>query len=119
MRKRKTSKRNNFLYWSPRVLGILFIVFLSLFSFDVFSEYSGLELLVALFMHLVPSFVLAVFLIIAWRWENIGGILYIFLGFVFTFFFKTYEDPIVFMLVSFPAFLVGVLFLVNFYRGRK
>jgi len=50
--KKKTKKA---LYWAPRIIAILFIVFISLFALDVFIEgYGFWETIVALFMHLVP-----------------------------------------------------------------
>jgi len=106
-------KGNKILKWLPRILGILFICFISLFSFDVFGEYGFPIVLVALFMHLIPSLVLAGILAVAWKWEKIGGILFLILGIVFTLFFHTYEDLIVFLIVSLPVFLIGILFLIN------
>ena len=80
--------KQKLIYWIPRILVIIFILFISLFSLDVFSEYSGLEVFIALFMHLIPSFILIILLIIAWKWEKIGGILFLILGGVFIIFFK-------------------------------
>ena len=39
-----------FLFWLPRILTIIFILFISIFALDVFSEYSFPLVLVALFM---------------------------------------------------------------------
>jgi hypothetical protein len=67
-----------FVYWTPRILGILFAVFLSVFALDVFSEGHGFwKTIVALLMHLVPTFIFLVVLIVAWRWEWIGGLVFI------------------------------------------
>ncbi|MFH1585184.1 MAG: hypothetical protein ABIB79_00270 [archaeon] len=117
--KRSKQRRNNWLYWIPRVLGILFILFISLFALDIFWEYSGWELFVGLFMHLIPSYFLLAFLLIAWRWEKVGGYLYLLLALVFTVFFDTYKEPISFLLITGPVLLIGVLFLLNYYRYRK
>ena len=59
--------------WTPRIVTLIFIVFLSLFSLDVFSEYKFPEVLVALFMHLIPSMILVLFLIFAWKKPKWGG----------------------------------------------
>ena len=65
------------LFWAPRILTLVFIGFLSLFALDVFNEPHGLrETLLGLLMHLVPCFILAAALILAWRWEWIGTALY-------------------------------------------
>ena len=77
------SKKNKWLFWTPRVLGILFSLFISLFALDVFGEYAFPEVLVALFMHLVPTFIFVIILIIAWKKEKVGGVLYILLGIVY------------------------------------
>ena len=50
-----------FLVWAPRIAGILFILFISLFALDVFEMRLGVwGTLFALFMHLIPSILLAV-----------------------------------------------------------
>ena len=107
------------LYWTPRVLTILYITFISIFALDVFGEYGFPEVLVALFMHLVTTFILIIILIIAWKRELIGGVILMALGILFTIFFKTYEELINFLLISLPVFLVGGLFLLNHYQNSK
>jgi hypothetical protein len=107
------------LCWFPRILGILFILFISMFALDVFGEYSFPEILIALFMHLIPSFILIIILVVAWKWERIGGILYIMLSILFTLFFRTYQDIIVFLLISFPVLLTGILFILNSRKEKK
>ena len=72
-----------FLYWAPRVFGIFGIAFLGIFALDVFGEYVFPEVLVALFMHLIPNFVLVAILILAWKRELIGGLVFIALGLAF------------------------------------
>ena len=104
-----------FIYWLPRILVILFIAFISIFALDVFGEYQFPEVLLALFMHLIPSFVLITVLIIAWKWELIGGLFFIALAIFSIFFFKTLTDPIVFLIISLPAILIGILFILNHY----
>lgn len=107
------------LFWAPRALSILFILSISMFAMDVFGEgYKFPEILVAFFMHMVPSFVLIGITVIAWKWEKVGGLIFILVGVVFTIFFKTYREPISFLLISGPVFLVGVLFLLNGYKEK-
>lgn len=107
--------RSKYLYWAPRVLAILFIAFLSIFALDVFGEgYGFLELSIALFMHLIPVFGLVAVLLIAWRWEKIGGIIFIILALGFTVFFNTYQQGLlVFLAISGPPFLIGALFWIS------
>ena len=68
-------------FWTPRILGVLFAAFLSIFALDVFGEgYGFWGTIVALFMHLIPTWIVLALLAVAWRWEGVGGILFIALG---------------------------------------
>lgn len=108
------------LLWAPRVLGILFALFLSIFALDVFSEgYTVGELFVALFMHLIPTFILLIALAVAWRWEWVGAL--VFFGFVAWYLSEAWgQFPLpTLLLISGPPLLVGVLYLVDwFYRTQ-
>jgi hypothetical protein len=58
-------------------LGIVFILFVSVFAGDVFGEGNSiLETLTALVIHLIPSFLLLAALLISWRWSWAGFRLY-------------------------------------------
>ncbi len=122
----------HFLYWTPRVLTILFIAFLSLFALDVFGEgYTFWETLVALFMHLIPHFLLIILLVIAWKWERVGGLLFIGLALVFLFWFGGWdmltgnatgfraENWFGGLLVPGLVAAVGILFLVDQVYRKK
>jgi hypothetical protein len=65
------------LFWSPRVLSILFTAFVSVFALDVFGEGHGFwQTCLALLMHLVPSALLLAALLVAWRHQCVGAILF-------------------------------------------
>lgn len=65
------------LFWTPRILTIAFILFLGLFALDVFGEgYSFFQTLTALFVHLIPNFALLLILLVAWKWEWVGALLF-------------------------------------------
>ena len=69
------------LFWTPRVLGIAFALFISIFAMDVFNEHYRLpQLLVALGMHLIPTSLIVLALTVAWRWEWVGAVLFFGLG---------------------------------------
>ena len=113
-------KNTKLLFWLPRVLAILFIGFLAIFALDVFEPGKTFDYyIIALFMHLIPNFILTALLIIAWRQEKFGGILFILLSVLFTLFFRTYLFWQNFILISFPVFLIGGLFLRHDYLKRK
>ena len=108
------------LFWAPRVLCILFAIFVSLFALDVFEEGHGLwETMLALLMHLIPTFVILIVLAISWRWEWVGGILFIALGVLYLALAGGRLHWSAYLLISGPLFLVGVLFLINWlYRAE-
>jgi hypothetical protein len=102
------------LFWTPRVLGILFALFISVFALDVFSErYSLPRLLVALGMHLIPTALVVAALIVAWRWEWVGAVLFFGLGVTYLVTMRGRFDWSVYALIAGPAFLMGLLFLLN------
>jgi len=79
--KGKSRRLASTIRWAARILGILAIAFISLFALDVFSEGVGLgQKIVAFLMHMIPSFVLIIALIIAWKHELVGGILIALIG---------------------------------------
>lgn len=62
------------LQWTPRVLGVTFVLFLSLFATDVLEQrLSAWRTLVALVLHLVPSLVLALVVWAAWHKPQLGA----------------------------------------------
>lgn len=72
-----TWNRNDWIIWTPRVLSILFACFISLFALDVFAEgRPWTETLVALLMHLIPTYVLILILVFAWRRPWVGALAY-------------------------------------------
>jgi len=102
------------LFWSPRILGILIAVFVSLFALDVFGEgYSSWETIGALAMHLLPTLVILVVLGIAWRWEWTGGFLFVALGVLYITLFWEPSNLPAYLVISGPLFLTGILFLLD------
>ena len=69
----KTLKQT--LFWTPRLTGILFVLFISMFAFDVFDMQLGFwGTALALFMHLIPSILLTIAIVVAWKWEWVGAV---------------------------------------------
>jgi hypothetical protein len=106
------------LYWTPRAASIIFILFVSIFAFDVFGQNYGFwELLWVLFLHLIPSLVLLGALIVAWRYEWVGAVLYI--GFAVWYLATMWGrfDWSAYAILAGVPILVGLLFGVGwFYR---
>jgi hypothetical protein len=107
------------LFWAPRLLTVLFAIFISLFAFDVFGMgYSFWETLLALLMHLIPTGIILLVLIIAWRWEWVGGIGFMGLGLLYLLGFPG-QHWSAYVILSGSLFVLGVLFLVNWwYRAE-
>ena len=100
------------LYWAPRTLAILYILFISLFALDVFGEEFSVF---ALAVHMVPSMLLVITLIASWYWEIIGGIIFMMLGFVYIMI-MTNEAIVAYVIMSGPAFVIGSLFIFNHFK---
>jgi hypothetical protein len=106
------------LFWSPRVLCIAFALFLSMFALDVFSEGLGWwKTILALLIHLIPTALIVVVLVVSWRWEWVGGILYVVLGMLYLIQARHHPDWI--LIISGPLFLVGALFLLNWWKRAE
>jgi hypothetical protein len=102
------------LFWIPRILCILLALFLSLFAFDVFGEGRGLgETILALLMHLIPVYVVVIILVIAWRREWVGAVLFIALAVFYVVWAWGRAHWSAYLGISGPLALVGVLFLFN------
>ena len=105
------------VYWTPRILCLIFAVFISLFALDVFEGGKGFwETSVALLLHLVPTIIIVAVLVVSWRREWIGGILFIALGIfyvVWTWGRGGRSHWAAYALISGPLLLIGILFLLN------
>ena len=112
---------NNFTrrawYWAPRALCIAFILFVSMFALDVFVEGRGFwRTLAALAIHLVPTYVLTAALLIAWRREWIGALLYAAAGVFFLIIARGWPAKAVF---CGTCLLVAGLFLTNWFKRAE
>lgn len=116
------------IYWAPRILSIGFILFLAMFSLDVFSpELSWGQIIVGLLIHNVPVFILTTVLIISWKREIVGAITFFSAGILyiammissglkgqFEWYMLSYS-----LIIAGPAFLIGALFLINWLNKKK
>ncbi|NQV01170.1 MAG: hypothetical protein HQ542_00860 [Bacteroidia bacterium] len=117
------------LYWSPRILCILAILFVSMFALDSFeSGHTIWQQIGAFLIHLIPSFILIVMLVVAWKWELIGGIIIAATGILFTPFIFIHNFQMnnsvwmsvgIIMAITFPFIIVGVLFLLSHFLRLK
>jgi len=123
----KTSVR--IFTWMPRILCMLAILLISMFALDSFSpERTFWQNLGAFLIHLIPSFVLIALLIIAWKWELIGGIAFAAIGLAMSPFIYNrnfhMNDSVgkslgVLLIVTAPFIIVGILFIVSHFLKKK
>lgn len=117
-------------HWLPRVICILAILFVSMFAADAFEEGRSFGQNIAAFLaHLIPSFILLGLLLIAWKWEYAGGIIFTLIGIGMSpvIYLHNYnvnhfaigECVSVVMMICFPFIVAGVLFIVSHFMKRK
>ena len=111
------------ILWSPRILCIGAILFVSMFALDSFEH--GIpfgQQLLNFFMHLVPTYVLLLLLAIAWKWPFVGGILFTIIGIVMSPFVynmnlnRTHSvltSITIILMITVPFIIVGILFIVS------
>ena len=115
---------NKFIYWTPRILSILFILFLALFSLDIFDLNLGFwQTILGLVIHNIPSLILLVVLIISWKYEIVGGIAFILAGLLYIV--MLLMNPFEWYMLSWsliiagPAFFIGILFIIGWLAKKK
>jgi len=122
-----TLECKKFIYWTPRILSIIFICFLTIFSFDVFEmKLNFWQTTVALFIHNLPSLLLAVIIWISWKREIVGGVAFILAGIahLISSLMRNTIDPwyitlAISLILDGPAFLIGILFLIGWFKKKK
>lgn len=108
------------LFWAPRILTILFALFLSVFAFHVFAETSGfLATLTAFVLQLMPAFLVVVLLVFAWRWELIEVIAFAGLAIAYVVVMWGRFPWVSYATISGPLLLISVLFLLSWRQGFR
>lgn len=113
------STSRKFLMWAPRVLLIVFALFLVIFSFDVFKEgKSATDIAIEFVIHNVPSMLLGLLVFAAWRREWIGALVCLLLGVAYiAWAWDRFPLPVYFIMAG-PLFLIAAMYAVN-WRFRK
>jgi multisubunit Na+/H+ antiporter MnhG subunit len=74
-------------------------------------------------MHNIPMLILLAVLIISWKYEIVGGIAFILAGLLYVVLLMM--NPFEWYMIAWslqiagPAFLIGILFLVNWFKKKK
>jgi hypothetical protein len=117
------------VHWIPRILCILAILFISMFALDSFASHLTIGQQIGRFLiHLTPTYILVALLFIAWKWELIGGIVFVLLGIGFSpavyniNFHRNHSAMLslgIVLMVTFPFILMGGLFVLSHLLKKK
>lgn len=121
-------KKYKILYWAPRIICILAILFVSLFALDAFDPNLSIwEQIGGFLIHLIPSFILLALLILAWKYEYVGGIVFVLIGLLFSIivFRMNYRMNHNFWMslgiiasITFPFIIAGALFIMHYFKDK-
>ena len=98
--------------WLPISLGVLFAAFLGIFALDS-------ESVVGFAMHMIPSMVILVGVLVGWRRPLVGGVLFLAMAIAATLQFNTYRHLFTILFITGPFVLVGILFLLHWLLSRR
>ena len=100
-----------------------------MFSLDAFEAGKPLaQQTLAWLIHMIPSWLLIAVLVVAWKWEKTGGIIFLSLGLAFTpfIFWGNYVNNhslwmslVIILTVTFPFIVVGFLFLMSHHTKKN
>lgn len=113
------------IHWIPRLISIGLIGLLLLLSFDVFVEDTIGEMLVGFFMHNIPTFVLILMTILAWKRPLVGAVTYTLAGLFYIFVvyrimnLSFLDGLISISILSLPALIIGLLFYLDWKHQKK
>ncbi|HSL93389.1 MAG TPA: hypothetical protein VK905_02170 [Bacillota bacterium] len=117
------------LHLAPRVLSVAFVLFLALFSLDVFEIEASLgELVLGFLIHNIPSLLLAIVTVFAWKRDLVGAISF-FAATVFYIWFIVGNlshsglplgaTVLASLTIAGPALVISALYLANWIRRRR
>lgn len=107
------------MLWSPRISAIIFALFISLFALDVFQE--GVkpgEAIIGLLIHLIPTFVIAIAIVLAWRWEWVGAVVFAGWSILYMATARNFHWSVYVIIAGIP-FVIGVLFLLDWIYRKE
>ena len=85
------------------------------------------ETILGLLIHNIPVLILLIVLLISWRHEIVGGIIFTLAGIFYTVMTlkemlnDSFEQGMVsaVLIIAGPAFIIGILFIINWLKKRK
>jgi hypothetical protein len=108
------------LYFIPRIFTILAILFMGMISLDAFEGTTTFgQKLLAFLMHNIGVLLLTGILIVAWKRELLGGILFIAAAILGLIYFHSFTGNPGSIVVIGPFFLTGVMFILHHIMFKK
>ena len=118
-RRERRVSRSLALCWVPRVLGLFFAVFISLFALDVFGTGEGFwPTVIGFLIHMLPTALVLLAVAVAWRRPRLGGLLFLLLAVGYVILVSGRDRWSAFAILGGPALLVGLLFLIDGFARR-
>ena len=104
---------NRFLYWVPRVLSVMFVIFLSLFALEAFSGHQGLAIFPSFLLGLLPACIVLLVTVMAWKWDFAGALLFFVLAISYVWMVGLDRDWTWYASISGPEVMIGIFFFLN------
>ena len=111
---------NKVIRWTARILMILSLLFMMMFSLDVFEMGGSFgDKMLGLLIHNIPALILAAILILAWKNEMAGGILLILAALCLMIKFHSFTVNKGSLVIFMPILVAGILFIVSYLTGHR
>jgi len=117
------------LHWLPRITCIIAILFISLFALDSFGpNMTFWQQIGAFLIHLIPTYILIALLLVAWKWEYIGGIIFIIIALIMSLIIFKLNFNMnqsvglsfrIIMMITFPFIIIGTLFILSHFIKKR
>lgn len=112
-----STRLTSFIYWTPRIAGILIALFVAMFALDVFDGQASIWMMIGgFFIHALPGIIMGGVVALAWRKPVIGFVVFLLSA---VFFLRTvirapFQDSLgMLLLFSGPMAMIATLFWAN------
>lgn len=114
-----TAFTTSLLRWAPRVLSILFVMFLSIFASDQLPEGDDILGIISVLLFFGQIFIGIAIIIFAWKWELVGAI--VFTAFSLFYGIAAISSGIVeaWLIFCAPMTLIGILYFISWRIGKQ
>jgi len=112
--------RVRWLPWVPRVLGLLFAAFISLFALDAFGTGERLwQQVVGFLIHVIPTVLVVGAVVVGWRRPLMGGVLCLGLGLLYVAIAWGRASWAAYAAIVGPIWITGALFFVDGFLSNE